>query len=188
MGESNADKPIRLYADGIFDMFHFGHARMLEQCKKKFPNVYLVVGVAGDEDTEKHKGKCLMNEHERSETVRHCKWADEVICPCPWAPTSEFLEQHNIDYVCHDDLPYSMGSGSADGDVYAEIKAAGKFLATQRTEGISTSDLIVRIIKDYDLYVVRNLNRGYSAQDLNLTPEEVEALSRKASQREESLK
>uniref|UniRef100_A0AAV1TR66 choline-phosphate cytidylyltransferase n=1 Tax=Peronospora matthiolae TaxID=2874970 RepID=A0AAV1TR66_9STRA len=162
-------RPLRLYADGIFDLFHFGHAKALQQCKEAYPNTYLIVGCCSDEITHKLKGRTVMTDKERYESLRHCRWVDEVVEDAPWVLSDEFIEKHQIDYVCHDALPYSDTSGEAsEGDVYARIKAMGKFLETRRTNGISTSDLIIRIIAEYDTFIRRNLQRGYSGKDMNV--------------------
>ncbi|KAL8136208.1 choline-phosphate cytidylyltransferase 2-like [Apium graveolens] len=163
-----SDRPVRVYADGIYDLFHFGHARSLEQAKNSFPNTHLIVGCCNDEITHKFKGKTVMTESERYESLRHCRWVDEVIPDAPWVLSEEFLDKHRIDYVAHDSLPYADASGAAN-DVYDFVKSIGKFKETQRTDGISTSDIIMRIVKDYNQYVIRNLDRGYSRKDLGVS-------------------
>lgn len=124
------------------------------------------LAVCSDAETHKRKGKTVMTDLERYEAVRHCKWVDEVVTNAPWTVTQQFLEEHQIDYVAHDAEPYQS---KESGDVYAFVKEQGKFLPTKRTEGISTSDLITRIVRDYDAYLRRNLERGVSAKDLNIS-------------------
>ncbi|KAJ4378307.1 choline-phosphate cytidylyltransferase [Didymella sp. IMI 355093] len=167
------DRPIRVYADGVFDLFHIGHMRALQQAKTAFahlapnnPQVELVVGVTGDTETHKRKGLTVLSARERAESVRHCKWVDEVIPDCPWIVTTDFLEKHKIDYVAHDDLPYGADEGD---DIYGPIKERGMFLVTQRTEGLSTTGIITKIVRDYDQYVDRQLKRGTSRKELNVS-------------------
>ncbi|ONK71539.1 uncharacterized protein A4U43_C04F9680 [Asparagus officinalis] len=140
------------------------------QCegRRRFPNTYLLVGCCNDEVTHRYKGKTVMSESERYESLRHCKWVDEVITDAPWVLNQEFIDKHKIDYVAHDALPYADSSGAGN-DVYEFVKSIGKFKETKRTDGISTSDVIMRILKDYNKYVMRNLARGYSRKDLGVS-------------------
>ncbi|KAJ4294388.1 choline-phosphate cytidylyltransferase [Kalmusia sp. IMI 367209] len=159
-------RPVRVYADGVFDLFHLGHARALQQAKTAFPDTHLIVGVTGNTETHRRKGLTVLSATERAESVRHCKWVDEVIEDCPWIVTAEFLEEHGIDYVAHDDLPYGADEGD---DIYKPIKEKGMFLVTQRTEGLSTTGIITKIVRDYDQYIDRQLKRGTSRKELNVS-------------------
>ena len=160
---------VRVYVDGIFDVTHFGHFRLFEQVKKMKPKgkeVFLLVGCCSDELTHKLKGRTVFTDEERYETLRHCRWVDEVIKAAPWFVDQEFLDRHAIDYVAHDDVPYATAGVD---DCYKFVKEQGKFLATQRTDGISTSDIIGRVVRNYDMYLLRNLKRGEDRKSLNIS-------------------
>jgi choline-phosphate cytidylyltransferase len=140
------NRPVRVFADGVYDLFHFGHALQLRQAKLSFPSVYLLAGVNSDQDVVTHKTRCVMTQAERCEAVRHCRWVDEVIPNSPWILDQAFIDKWNIDYVAHDEIPYVSGSHN---DVYAFVKAQGKFIPTRRTPGVSTSELLERIVSGY---------------------------------------
>lgn len=72
----------------------------------------------------------------------------------------------NIDYVCHDDIPYATAGVD---DAYALCKKLGKFKATKRTEGISTTDIVAKILKNKEMYYIRNLKRGVPRSQLGLS-------------------
>ncbi len=69
-------RPVRIYADGVYDLFHFGHALQLRQAKLAFAapegapahvvsGVHLLVGVNSDEQCDEHKNIPIMQHAER---------------------------------------------------------------------------------------------------------------------------
>jgi len=140
------NRPLVIYADGVYDLFHYGHALQLRQAKLSFQSTRLLVGVCSDELVREHKADPVMNHQERCESIRHCRWADEVIPDAPWVITPEFLEKYKIDYVAHDEDPYAAVGHD---DVYSLVKREGKFLPTRRTPGVSTTELVSRMVSQY---------------------------------------
>lgn len=37
-----------------------------------------------------------MNERERYNAVKHCRYVDEIVEGCPWVITPEFIEEHQV--------------------------------------------------------------------------------------------
>ncbi|BGP43221.1 choline-phosphate cytidylyltransferase [Rhodotorula kratochvilovae] len=139
-------RPVRIYADGVYDLLHYGHMLQLRQCKLMFPSVHLLVGVCSSSLVRAHKSNPVLSSRERYESMRHVRWVDEVVEDAPWTIDQAFIDKHQIDYVAHDEEPY-VSAGSED--VYAFVKSIGAFLPTKRTNGISTSELLQRIVEGY---------------------------------------
>lgn len=85
--------------------------------------MHLLVGVPNDQLCQTHKARTVLSHFERLESVRHCRWTDEVVPDAPWIIDPGFIERHQIDYVAHDEEPYADSSGS--GDIYQPIKDLG---------------------------------------------------------------
>lgn len=142
--KGNDGREVRIWMDGAFDMMHFGHMNAFRQGKAL--GTHLVVGVNSDESIAKCKGPPVMNDQERLTAVEGCKFVDEVVPGVPYVMSQEYLEyvieKYRIDFVVHGDDPCIV-----DGkDVYEAAKAKGKYRSIPRTEGVSTTDIVGRML------------------------------------------
>lgn len=129
------------YVDGCFDLMHSGHFNAILQAKKRSGK--LVVGIHSNEEIQRHKGPPLMTQSERYEMLNHVKWVDEVAYDVPYSPSLEILDMYNCDKAFHgDDMPAnSSGEGA-----YDVLRDAGRLEVFPRTEGLSTTDCIGRLM------------------------------------------
>ena len=86
---------IRVFADMMADLFHFGHVEFLRQARSL--GDYLLVGVCSDEVVEAHKRKPILTMEERMKSVAGCRWVDEVIPNAPWTFDPSWIKKYNID-------------------------------------------------------------------------------------------
>ncbi|KAJ1500437.1 Ethanolamine-phosphate cytidylyltransferase [Coelomomyces lativittatus] len=134
-------KPVIVWVDGCFDMMHYGHANALRQAKQM--GDLLVVGVHSDESILLHKGPTVMKEEERYEAVAACKWVDVVVPNAPYYTTLAMLNQYHCDFCVHGDDLTTLADGT---DCYQEVKLAQRYKECKRTQGVSTTDLVGRML------------------------------------------
>jgi len=138
--------PVSLWVDGCFDGFHYAHANAIRQALfliENEPHPRIFVGVHTDEEILKNKGPPLFDQTERYALIRGCRWIDEVVEDVPYVTRFDVTRGKNIDFVVHGDDIVLDAEGN---DCYAAYKAAGKYLECKRTEGISTTSLIQRLL------------------------------------------
>lgn len=133
-------KKLRVYTDMVADMFHYGHARYLAQCKRLARDMELVVGVHSDATVEAYKRRPICTMQERLECVSVCRYVDEVIPDAPLDVSEEFMAAHNIDVVV-------AATGSASRFyMYAAAIRLGIYTEVPRTPTISSTAIIARIL------------------------------------------
>jgi len=76
MDKEKKDKIIG-YTTGVFDLFHIGHVKLLNNAKSLCDE--LIVGVTSDELVSYKNKKAIINQNERLEIVKNIKSVDQVI-------------------------------------------------------------------------------------------------------------
>ncbi|KAJ6223275.1 hypothetical protein RDWZM_001820 [Blomia tropicalis] len=154
-----AKRPIRVWCDGCYDMVHFGHANQLRQAKAM--GDCLVVGVHSDDEITRHKGPPVFTEQERYKMVRAIKWVDEVVEDVPYITTLDTLDKYECDFCVHGNDITLDENGL---DTYRYVKSEGRYRECQRTEGVSTTDIVGRMLLMTKTHHKSNENDAVNAE------------------------
>lgn len=133
------------YADMVADLLHWGHIRFLKACKAHCD--YLVVGIDTDENVSINKRKTIIPFDKRLETVKAIACVDEVRTNLDWDPSVTMRElvseEYNLKYWFH-------GDDNVDPRAVKFIESiGGQAVITPYVTGISTTEIIHRILKEY---------------------------------------
>ncbi|KAJ0414114.1 hypothetical protein BJY00DRAFT_45657 [Aspergillus carlsbadensis] len=131
----------RVWVDGCFDFSHHGHAGAMLQARRLGDE--LLVGVHSDEAILENKGPTVMILKERVAAVEACRWATKCVPFAPYVTSLPWVSHYGCKYVVHGD---DITSDSNGDDCYRFVKAAGRFKVVKRTPGISTTDLVGRML------------------------------------------
>ena len=122
---------------GTFDLFHYGHLKILERAKEY--GDYLVVAVSTDEFNKIKGKKCVYPYHQRAEIVKAVKYVDEVIPENTWEQKADDVLNHDIDV-------FIMGSdwkGKFD-----FLKDFCDVIYLERTPNISSTEIKLNVKND----------------------------------------
>jgi glycerol-3-phosphate cytidylyltransferase len=136
-----------VYTGGTFDLFHSGHARLLERCKNAAGGGDLVVSVNPDEFCSQYKEPPICSLAERMEVVSSCKWVDKVIVNSGGADSKPAIIEAKADLVI-------VGSDWQSKDYYKQMGFTQEWLDEHNigvmfvpyTEEISTTIIKSRIL------------------------------------------
>lgn len=136
----------RVWIDGCFDFTHHGHAGAILQARQTIEGDggTLICGVHNDREIEINKGTLpVMTSRERYEHTRANRWCGEVVEDAPYVTQPAWLDRYGCRYVVHGDDITLDANGE---DCYQEMKDIGRFRVVKRTNGVSTTEIIHRIL------------------------------------------
>lgn len=138
---------VRVYIDGIFDLFHRGHLESLKQSKNLYEDTYLIVGVISDEIAKDYKRLPIISHSDRIEIIKSLEIVNEVIENPPLNVSLDFVEKNNIDIVVHgffDDKDWQKQKS-----FFEELIKVNKFKKINYYNLTSTTKIIKNIKENY---------------------------------------
>ncbi len=120
----------RVLTYGTFDLFHYGHLRILQRAKSL--GDYLIVAVSTDEFNAIKNKKSTYPYEERAQIVEAIKYVDQVIPENNWEQKIQDIKEHNVDIMV-------MGS-----DWYGKfdfLKEYCQVVYLDRTPNISSTEI-----------------------------------------------
>jgi ethanolamine-phosphate cytidylyltransferase len=150
----------RIWIDGCFDFAHHGHAGASLQARRLGKE--LLVGVHSDEAIFENKGPTVMNLKERIAAVEACRWVTKAIPYAPYVTSVPWIDHYGCKYVGHGDDITSDSSGE---DCYRYVKQAERFKVFKRTPGISTTDLVGRMLLCTRSHFIKSLTAALTGEE-----------------------
>ena len=143
--------PPRVLLNGCWDLAHVGHFNAVRQVARvrdqMFPGGHVIAGIHPNSEILRVKGGYFVfNEEEKKIMLLACKWVDGVVENVPYTPVSPSLldrEDVRCNVAVHGDDPVILADGT---DMYKPIRDAGRYVEIRRSECISTTTLINRIL------------------------------------------
>jgi ethanolamine-phosphate cytidylyltransferase len=133
--------PFNMAFSGSLLILHAGHAGVMLQARQL--GTSLLVGIHSDEEILANKGPTVMSLAERVSASAACRWTTLIIPHAPYVTSLDWISHYGCKYVVHGDDITSDAGGE---DCYRFVKEAGRFKVVKRTPGISTTDLVGRML------------------------------------------
>lgn len=98
----------------------------------------------------------------RMMAVEACRWATRAIPKAPYVTSLPWISHYGCWFVVHGDDITSDSSGQ---DCYRFVKQAGRFKVVKRTPGISTTDLVGRMLLCTKTHFIQSLEKTLAGEE-----------------------
>jgi ethanolamine-phosphate cytidylyltransferase len=136
------------YTDMCADLCHHGHFNYLDLVYQKClllangDQIQIIVGIHNDETIVSYKRTPIMSMEERCRMVSYHKRVSRIVDNAPLKVTSEYLKQFNVDALF-------TGTRPQEELEFMYNIPADMIHMIPYTDGISTTDLINRVLRLY---------------------------------------